>query len=248
LNQAGIADAMTSHKHQYQDEIRALVDLIDLAPDARDRLRGLIATLDDVPARLRVMGHVLLDLELTDLALEAFGRALLIDDLDGATHLGLVRTYLKKGARNRAMAHLDIAISLRPEARELRVLAADVLCAGHQMGRALDHLGAVLAADPAHSGARRGLAGLIKSAIVERTKSASPIPAITNQWAAQPAVLDPGADPKDWRDANRRENEATGPILVWGRQDQESGATDGGFESGSLQHWYPIKPDHPAIH
>lgn len=140
---------------------------IDLAPDIRARLRDLIDGLPDQPARLRVLGHVLLDLGLGELALNAFGRALLIDDLDSATHLGLTRLYIQTGRRDLGLEHLEIAISLRPDARELRVLAADLLGCQDKL-RALDQLGAVLAAEPDHAGARKGLANLIRAAIANR--------------------------------------------------------------------------------
>jgi tetratricopeptide (TPR) repeat protein len=140
---------------------------IDLAPEIRARLRKLIDSLPDQPARLRVLGHVLLDLGLAELALNAFGRALLIDDLDGATHLGLTRVYIQTGRRDLGLEHLEIAISLRPDARELRVLAADLLGCRDKM-RALDQLGAVLAAEPDHAGARKGLANLLRTAIASR--------------------------------------------------------------------------------
>ncbi len=143
------------------------IDGIDLAPEIRTRLRHLIDTLPDQPARLRVMGHVLLDMGLGSLALDAFGRALLLDDLDPATHLGLTRTYLQNGARETALEHLEIAISLRPDARELRVVAADLVGCRDRM-RAFNQLGAVLSADPDHAGARKGLAALIRSVITSR--------------------------------------------------------------------------------
>ncbi|WOI09626.1 hypothetical protein [Thalassospira lucentensis] len=143
------------------------IDGIDLAPEIRTRLRNLIDTLPDQPARLRVMGHVLLDMGLGSLALDAFGRALLLDDLDPATHLGLTRTYLQNGARDTALEHLEIAISLRPDARELRVVAADLVGCRDRM-RAFNQLGAVLSADPDHAGARKGLAALIRSVITSR--------------------------------------------------------------------------------
>tara|TARA_R110000868_G_scaffold165328_6_gene398775 strand:+ start:356781 stop:357371 length:591 start_codon:yes stop_codon:yes gene_type:complete len=143
------------------------IDGIDLAPEIRTRLRNLIDTLPDQPARLRVMGHVLLDLGLGSLALDAFGRALLLDDLDPATHLGLTRTYLHNGLRETALEHLEIAISLQPDARELRVVAADLVGCRDRM-RAFDQLGAVLSTDPDHAGARKGLAGLIRSVIRNR--------------------------------------------------------------------------------
>jgi len=143
------------------------IDGIDLAPEIRTRLRHLIDTLPDQPARLRVMGHVLLDMGLGSLALDAFGRALLLDDLDPATHLGLTRTYLQNGARETALEHLEIAISLRPDARELRVVAADLVGCRDRM-RAFNQLRAVLSADPDHAGARKGLAALIRSVITSR--------------------------------------------------------------------------------
>ncbi|MBO9508093.1 hypothetical protein [Thalassospira sp. A3_1] len=143
------------------------IDGIDLAPEIRTRLRHLIDSLPDQPARLRVMGHVLLDMGLGSLALDAFGRALLLDDLDPATHLGLTRTYLQNGARETALEHLEIAISLRPDVRELRVVAADLVGCRDRM-RAFNQLGAVLSADPDHAGARKGLAALIRSVITSR--------------------------------------------------------------------------------
>lgn len=145
---------------------------IDLAPEIRTRLRHLIDSLPDQPARLRVLGHVLLDLGLSELALNAFGRALLIDDLDGATHLGLTRVYIQTGRRDLGLEHLEIAISLRPDARELRVLAADLLGCRDKM-RALDQLGAVLATEPDHAGARKGLANLVRAAISSRMQNVS---------------------------------------------------------------------------
>ncbi|MCC9626019.1 hypothetical protein LPB41_30485 [Thalassospira sp. MA62] len=158
----------------------------DLAPEMRDRLRSLIDDLPDKPARLRVLGHVLLDLGLTDLALNAFGRALLLDDLDAASHLGLTRTYLKLGRRETALEHLEIAISLRPDARELRVLAADILGCRDKLA-ALNQLGAVLNCDPAHVGARKGLANLVRGVISGRIKAAravSEMPIIIAQESA----------------------------------------------------------------
>ena len=165
------------------------IDGIDLAPEIRTRLRNLIDTLPDQPARLRVMGHVLLDMGLGSLALDAFGRALLLDDLDPATHLGLTRTYLQNGARETALEHLEIAISLRPDARELRVVAADLVGCRDRM-RAFNQLGAVLSADPDHAGARKGLAALIRSEITSRIqedKSATwKVPADTARvWGLQ---------------------------------------------------------------
>ncbi|MDP2697491.1 lipopolysaccharide assembly protein LapB [Thalassospira sp.] len=150
----------------------------DLAADARDRLRDLIARLPDTPSRLRVMGHVLLDLALPDLALEAFGRALLMDDLDIATHLGLARTYVQKGARGAATDHLRIAITLDPQSRDLRIVLADLLRGDRKMTGALDQLGAVLVADPAHAGARKGLAHLIRMAVAGRTRAQDNLPAL----------------------------------------------------------------------
>lgn len=145
---------------------------IDLAPEIRTRLRNLIDSLPDQPARLRVLGHVLLDLGLGELALNAFGRALLIDDLDGATHLGLTRVYIQTGRRDLGLEHLEIAISLRPDARELRILAADLLGCRDKM-RALYQLGSVLAAEPDHAGARKGLANLVRTVIANRIHASS---------------------------------------------------------------------------
>lgn len=140
---------------------------IDLAPEIRARLRGVIDSLPDQPARLRVMGHVLLDLGFSELALNAFGRALLIDDLDGATHLGLTQVYIQTGRRDLGLEHLEIAISLRPDARELRVLAADLFGCRDKI-RALDQLGAVLMSEPDHAGARKRLANLVRAVIASR--------------------------------------------------------------------------------
>lgn len=158
---------MSSQTEILQTSAMAITGDIELAPEIRTRLRGLIDSLPDQPARLRVLGHVLLDLGLCDLALNAFGRALLIDDLDGATHLGLTRVYIQTGRRDLGLEHLEIAISLRPDARELRVLAADLLGCRDKM-RALDQLGAVLAAEPDHAGARKGLANLIRTVVARR--------------------------------------------------------------------------------
>ncbi|MFC4235020.1 tetratricopeptide repeat protein [Thalassospira xianhensis] len=158
---------MSGQTHISAGLAAAISDGIDLAPEIRTRLRNLIDTLPDQPARLRVMGHVLLDMGLGSLALDAFGRALLLDDLDPATHLGLTRTYLQNGARETALEHLEIAISLRPDARELRVVAADLVGCRDKM-RAFNQLGAVLSADPDHAGARKGLAALIRSVITNR--------------------------------------------------------------------------------
>jgi len=151
----------------------AITGDIELAPEIRTRLRDLIDSLPDQPARLRVLGHVLLDLGLCDLALNAFGRALLIDDLDGATHLGLTRVYIQTGRRDLGLEHLEIAISLRPDARELRVLAADLMGCRNKM-RALDQLGAVLATEPDHAGARKGLANLVRTVVASRIHGQSP--------------------------------------------------------------------------
>jgi tetratricopeptide (TPR) repeat protein len=161
------AVTMSSQTETLQTSAMAIAGEIDLAPEIRTRLRDLIDSLPDQPARLRVLGHVLLDLGLSDLALNAFGRALLIDDLDGATHLGLTRVYIQTGRRDLGLEHLEIAISLRPDARELRVLAADLLGCRDKM-RALDQLGAVLASEPDHAGARKGLANLVRAVIANR--------------------------------------------------------------------------------
>lgn len=80
---------MSGQTHISSQIAAVKIDGIDLVPEIRTRLRHLIDTLPDQPARLRVMGHVLLDMGLGSLALDAFGRALLLDDLDPATHLGL---------------------------------------------------------------------------------------------------------------------------------------------------------------
>ena len=158
---------MSGQTHISSQIAAVTIDGIDLAPEIRTRLRNLIDTLPDQPARLRVMGHVLLDMGLGSLALDAFGRALLLDDLDPATHLGLTRTYLQNGSRDIALEHLEIAISLRPDARELRVVAADLVSCCDRM-KAFDQLGAVLSRDPDHAGARKGLAALIRSVITSR--------------------------------------------------------------------------------
>jgi tetratricopeptide (TPR) repeat protein len=163
---------MSSQTEILQTSAMVVTGDIELAPEIRTRLRGLIDSLPDQPARLRVLGHVLLDLGLCDLALNAFGRALLIDDLDGATHLGLTRVYIQTGRRDLGLEHLEIAISLRPDARELRVLAADLLGCRDKM-RALDQLGAVLAAEPDHAGARKGLANLIRTVVASRMHTVS---------------------------------------------------------------------------
>ena len=81
--------------------------------------------------------------------------------------MGLARTYIQTGKRETALEHLDIAISLRPDARELRVLAADLLGCRDKM-RALDQLGAVLSHEPDHAGARKGLANLVRTVIAGR--------------------------------------------------------------------------------
>lgn len=164
---------MSSQTEILQRSAMAITGDVELAPEIRTRLRGLIDSLPDQPARLRVLGHVLLDIGLCDLALDAFGRALLMDDLDGATHLGLTRVYIQAGRHDLGLEHLEIAISLRPEARELRVLAADLLGCRDKM-RALDQLGAVLAAEPDHVGARKGLANLIRTVIASRIHVQSP--------------------------------------------------------------------------
>jgi len=161
---------MSSQTQVSQSQHIAFAGEIDLAPEIRARLRDLIDGLPSQPARLRVLGHVLLDLGLGDLALNAFGRALLLDDLDASTHLGLTRVYLQTGRRETGLEHLEIAISLRPDARELRVLAADLLGCRDKM-RALDQLGAVLAAEPDHAGARKGLANLVRTVIAGRLQS-----------------------------------------------------------------------------
>jgi tetratricopeptide (TPR) repeat protein len=164
---------MSSQTEILQTSAMAITGDIELAPEIRARLRGLIDTLPDQPARLRVLGHVLLDLGLCDLALNAFGKALLIDDLDGATHLGLTRVYIQTGRRDLGLEHLELAISLRPDARELRVLAADLMGCRNKM-RALDQLGAVLAAEPDHAGARKGLANLVRTVIASRIHAQPP--------------------------------------------------------------------------
>lgn len=161
---------MSSQTQVSQSQHIAFAGEVDLAPEIRVRLRDLIDGLPSQPARLRVLGHVLLDLGLGDLALNAFGRALLLDDLDASTHLGLTRVYLQTGRRETGLEHLEIAISLRPDARELRVLAADLLGCRDKM-RALDQLGAVLAAEPDHAGARKGLANLVRTVIAGRLQS-----------------------------------------------------------------------------
>lgn len=161
---------MSSQTQVSQSFGMAAAGEIDLAPEVRDRLRGLIDSLPDQPARLRVLGHVLLDLGLGELALNAFGRALLLDDLDAATHLGLTRVYIQLGRRETGLEHLEIAISLRPDARELRILAADLLGCRDKM-RALDQLGNVLSAEPGHAGARKGLANLVRTVIAGRIQA-----------------------------------------------------------------------------
>lgn len=161
---------MSSQTQVSQLSDSAVKGEIDLAPEVRGRLRRLIDDLPSQPSRLRVLGHVLLDLGLGDLALNAFGRALLLDDLDASTHLGLTRVYIQTGQRETGLEHLEIAISLRPDARELRVLAADLLGCRDKM-RALDQLGKVLAAEPDHSGARKGLANLVRSVIADRLQA-----------------------------------------------------------------------------
>lgn len=158
---------MSSQTQVSQPFEMAIPSEIDLAPEIRNRLRQLVDNLPSQPARLRVLGHVLLDLGLSELALNAFGRALLLDDLDASTHLGLARTYTQTGRRQTALEHLEIAISLRPDARELRVLAADLL-GGQNKLRALDQLGTVLSHDPDHAGARKGLANLVRTVIAGR--------------------------------------------------------------------------------
>ncbi len=161
---------MSSQTQISQTSDIAIAGEIDLAPEIRTRLRQLIDSLPSQPARLRVLGHVLLDLGLGELALNAFGRALLIDDLDAATHLGLTQVYIQTGRREIGLEHLEIAISLRPDARELRVLAADLLGCRDKM-RALDQLGNVLAAEPDHAGARKGLANLVRTVIAGRIEA-----------------------------------------------------------------------------
>jgi|TARA_R110000782_G_scaffold40171_17_gene92875 tetratricopeptide (TPR) repeat protein len=161
---------MSSQTHISQEFSSVITGKIDLAPEIRLRLRQLIDSLPDEPARLRVLGHVLLDLGLCELGLNAFGRALILDDLDAATHMGLTRTYMQIGRREIALEHLEIAISLRPDSRELRVLAADLLGCRNKM-RALDQLGAVLGNEPDHAGARKGLANLVRTVIAGRLQS-----------------------------------------------------------------------------
>lgn len=175
---------MSSQTQNSQSSAMAFMGEVDLAPEIRTRLRNLIDGLPDQPARLRVLGHVLLDLGLGELALNAFGRALLLDDLDGATHLGLVRVYIQTGRRETALEHLEIAISLRPDARELRVLAADLLGCRDKM-RALDQLGAVLASEPDHAGARKGLATLVRTVISGRLQTKREL---TIRHTAEPQV------------------------------------------------------------
>ena len=180
---------MSSQTHMSQGFGAVIAGEIDLAPDICLRLRQLIDSLPNDPARLRVLGHVLLDLGLCDLGLNAFGRALLLDDLDAATHMGLTRTYMQIGRRQTALEHLEIAISLRPDARELRILAADLLGCRNKM-RALDQLGAVLAKEPDHAGARKGLANLVRTVIAGRLQSAkaNEMPVKSSAFAEAPTV------------------------------------------------------------
>ena len=55
---------MSSQTEILQTSAMAITGDIELAPEIRTRLRGLIDSLPDQPARLRVLGHVLLDLGL----------------------------------------------------------------------------------------------------------------------------------------------------------------------------------------
>lgn len=156
--------ALHCKPENYDDESSFL--LIDTISDVtvREELRHIISAIAEPVARLRVLGHALLDLGLDCLALNAFGGALMLDDLDAATHLGLTRTYLKSGRTQVAIEHLKIAISLAPEADDLRVLAADLI-AGESKLKALDQLAVVLKSDPDHLGARKVLSGLIRTAV-----------------------------------------------------------------------------------
>jgi|TARA_R110000751_G_scaffold55247_7_gene118485 tetratricopeptide (TPR) repeat protein len=206
----------------------------DLAPETRLRLQQLTDSLPDVPARLRVLGHGLLDLGLTDLALNCFGRALLADDLDDATHLGLVRTYLQKGSRDQAMSHLEIAISLRPEMRDLRVILADLLCDRHHLRRALDQLAHVLADEPAHAGARRGLANILQNVVL----------AVRNGDADQSGVShDPSFSGINAAGAGRRKGKAAAGMMVW----NSDAAPVPDKAQTAAQIWYWCEPSHPAI-
>ncbi|WP_114090295.1 lipopolysaccharide assembly protein LapB [Thalassospira profundimaris] len=217
----------------------------DLAPETRLRLRQLIDCLPDVPARLRVMGHALLDAGLTDLALECFGRALLADDLDDATHLGLVRTYLQKGNRNQAVAHLEIAISLRPEMRDLRVILAELLCNSRHLRRALDQLAQVLSDEPSHAGARRGLATILQACI---TRSAN----VTRENVLQatpivPAQIAPGpVAPAAIRLVPMQTDPApSGGVMVW--QNHAASQIEVKKHNSPTRAWYWSEPAHPAI-
>ncbi|MEQ5774981.1 hypothetical protein J4E05_05600 [Thalassospira sp. NFXS8] len=209
----------------------------DLAAETRLRLRQLIDSLPDIPARLRVMGHGLLDVGQVDLALNCFGRALLADDLDDATHLGLVRTYLQKGNRDQAMAHLEIAISLRPEMRDLRVILADLLCDRHHLRSALDQLAQVLADEPTHAGARRGLANILQNFVAAgHVNSATPdvskaVPLNDTEYVVS------GAD---------SEKNHTGPVsgvMVWNIE--TAFVPQNGQPAPHA--WYWCEPFHPAI-
>ncbi|WP_073953732.1 lipopolysaccharide assembly protein LapB [Thalassospira sp. TSL5-1] len=207
----------------------------ELAPETRVRLRQLIDCLPDIPARLRVMGHGLLDLGLADLALECFGRALLADDLDDATHLGLVRTYLQKGNRHQAVAHLEIAISLRPEMRDLRVILADLLCNSQHLRGALDQLAQVLADEPSHAGARRGLANILQVFVARSASHPDVNVTQTAPVTAPPMSLVPvEAEPIP-----------KGGIMVW--QNHPASQVEVKRNNSPAHAWYWSEPDHPAI-
>ncbi|AUG52185.1 tetratricopeptide repeat protein [Thalassospira marina] len=209
--------------------------VMDLAPETRSRLRQMIDDLPDIPARLRVMGHGLLDMGLVDLALECFGRALLADDLDDATHLGLVRTYLLKGNRDQAVAHLEIAISLRPEMRDLRVILADLLCNSLHLRRALDQLAQVLADEPGHAGARRGLANILHAFAAGADKTARHDDVKTLPSLAAPMAMGSMVAKKPV---------ISGGVMVW--QEQAASQIEVKRHNGPAQAWYWCEPTHPA--
>ena len=212
----------------------------ELAPETHLRLRQLIDCLPDIPARLRVMGHGLLDWGLNDLALECFGRALLADDLDDATHLGLVRTYLQKGNRDQAVMHLEIAISLRPQMRDLRVILADLLCNSLHLRSALDHLAQVLADEPSHEGARRGLAHILQ--VFAARSSQTPEPQIPDMKVVQTAPV--SANPMSLSPANP--DQATkGGMMVW--QNHHASQIEVKRHDSSARAWFWSEPPHPAI-
>ncbi|WP_085585505.1 tetratricopeptide repeat protein [Thalassospira mesophila] len=232
-----------------------MAQMADLAPETLGRLRQMIGALPDIPARLRVMGHGLLDLGLNDLARDCFGRALLADDLDSATHLGLVRAYLQKNERAPAMEHLKIAIGLRPEIRDLRVVLADLLRDGRQLHRALDQLAQVLTDEPAHAGARRGLADLLRSAVLK--PQAAPLNQVFAATSGDAVVIPAGNEAANHATINNGAKSAQSaphphqpdqfPAMVWGRDTGQAGATLYDASMTMAQNWYWMEPNHPAL-